>query len=103
MRTQAAGRRRRAEIHACVGIPLLNGQGKSGNGNARPYRIIYEARRAKMTAAFPERSKAHLHNDALRIMTKALISDLWSEWRRPISCLADTDQPIYENLFGADP
>lgn len=67
---------RRAEIHACIGEPLFRQQ----TIITGPYRVAYDERRAKMEAQYPERKKAHLHNDALRIMTKALVSDLWAEW-----------------------
>jgi len=78
--------RRRAEIHSCVSDPLFRWQTKSQG----PYRAVYDARRAKMTEAYPERSKGHLHNDALRIMTKKLVSDLWSEWRGAMIKMPET-------------
>ena len=68
--------RRRAEIHACVGEPLLKLQ-----GNAGPYRLVYDQRREATAITHPDWSKAHSHGDAMRIMTKALIADLWSAWR----------------------
>jgi hypothetical protein len=68
---------RRAEIHACVTESLLKLQ-KPGMA----YRDIYDLRRANRAVNRPEWSKGHSHFDAMRVMTKMLLSDLWSEWRR---------------------
>ena len=72
--------RRRAEIHACVGEPLLRAQGTDG-----PYRAVYDARRAKTAVDNAEWTKGHSHADGMRIMTKELISDLWSAWRGSVT------------------
>lgn len=81
--------KRRAEIYSCIDEPLFRQQ--SGNMDketgevtkeAGPYRKVYDARRARTAETHPDWSKAQSHKDALRIMTKALIADLWSEWRR---------------------
>lgn len=81
--------KRRAEIYSCIDEPLFRQQ--SGNADretgevtkeAGPYRLVYDARRARTAETHPEWSKAQSHRDALRVMTKQLISDLWSEWRR---------------------
>ena len=80
--------RRRAEIHACVGEPLFRAQSASTtNPAAGPYRQAYDARRAHCDVAHPDWPKGHLHGDALRIMTKKLIADLWSSWRGSTDCL----------------
>lgn len=68
--------RRRAEIYSCVGDPLFRAQSVAKG----PYRAIYDKRRAHTAITHADWTKAHSHNDALRIMTKALVSDLWSEW-----------------------
>ena len=81
--------KRRAEIYSCIDEPLFRQQ--SGNADketgevtkeAGPYRKVYDARRARTAETHPDWSKAQSHKDALRIMTKQLIADLWSEWRR---------------------
>lgn len=69
---------RRAEMYAVVAEPLFKHQTMIGG----PYRAIYDQRRAHTAVTHPEWSKGHSHDDALRIMTQRLISDLWSEWRR---------------------
>ncbi|MDR3488734.1 MAG: hypothetical protein P4M05_28005 [Bradyrhizobium sp.] len=76
----AAGcsRRRRAEIFACVGDPVFRHQTMIGG----PYRIVYEKRRARTSETHPDWSKLRSNLDALRIMTKALIEDLWKAWRK---------------------
>ena len=84
---------RRAEIYSCVGDPLFRAQTvaskRDGGGHseidtqkacAAPYRTVYDARRARTAETHPDWTKAHSHNDALRIMTKALVRDLWCAW-----------------------
>jgi hypothetical protein len=83
--------RRRAEIHACVGEPLLKHQIASraktntefGSPKGR-YGEVYVARRERMKLLHPDWPKAHAKADALRIMTKALIADLWLAWPRVV-------------------
>lgn len=75
--------RRRAEIYACVGDPLLKHQTMS-NG---PYREVYDRRRADTELRHPEwadkaKHPGHYHNDAKRFMEKRLVRDLWRAWRR---------------------
>jgi hypothetical protein len=80
---------RRAEIHSVVSDPLFRAQtvaarragGDHCNNDAQfllvaPYRLIYDARRAHTAGTHPDWTKAHSHNDALRIMTKELILHL---------------------------
>lgn len=54
--------------------------GESGKPKG-PYGEVYAKRRARTAETHPDWTKAHSHKDALRIMTKALIADLWSAWR----------------------
>jgi hypothetical protein len=42
-----------------------------------PYRIVYDARRANTAFDHPDWTKGHSHNDALRIMGKEILQDLW--------------------------
>ena len=44
------------------------------------YREFYVAKKADLAVKYPNRSKAHLHNDALRRMGKNLLRDLWVHW-----------------------
>jgi hypothetical protein len=80
---------RRAEIHACVAESMLKHQieaaKKSGTEFGRPkgrYGEVYVARRVKTKAEHSDWPKAHAHADAMRIMSKALVADLWAEWPR---------------------
>lgn len=79
---------RRAEMHALIADPMskhqLESAEKSGTefGASRGlYGKVYVARREQSALAHPDWTKGHARDDALRIMTKKLISDLWSEWR----------------------
>lgn len=69
--------RRRAEIYAVISEPLFRAQSVA----AGPYRAIYDRRREATAAANPDWTKAHSHMDALRVMTKYMLRDLWSAWR----------------------
>lgn len=73
--------RRRAEIYALISEPLFRAQ-TVANG---PYRAIYDRRREATAATHPDWTKAHSHMDALRVMTKYLIRDLWVAWRAEIA------------------
>lgn len=83
---------RLAEIFSCITEPLFRRQSmvsrKPNNQYSGYYRDVYNVRRAKCERQYPEWSKAHLHNDAMRIMTKKLIRDLWRAWRRDVAELA---------------
>lgn len=68
--------RRRAEIYACVGDPLFRQQSVS----AGPYRMAYDMRRARTAETHPDWTKGHSHGDAVRVMTKELLRDLWAAW-----------------------
>lgn len=80
--------RRRAEVFAMMD-PLFRAQAESADKETgailRPaglYRTVYDARKARAGLAHPDWTKMHLHMDALRVMTKHAIRDLWREWRR---------------------
>jgi hypothetical protein len=53
--------------------------GEVGRPNG-PYGEIYAARRAKTAMLHPEWTPKHSHDDALRIMTKELLKNLWKAW-----------------------
>jgi hypothetical protein len=74
---------RLAEVFSCVTSPLLKNQGGTKGREKGPYRKIYDDRRAKTAdeLAHPDWTKKHSNNDAMRIMTKCLIRDLWVKWR----------------------
>jgi hypothetical protein len=95
---------RRAEIYSCVGDPLFRGQtaAKDGTRPAGPYRLVYDQRREHTAITHPlapmvngknppepSWTKKHQHDDAVRVMTKHLLSDLWSEWRRAIGRVSE--------------
>ena len=42
-----------------------------------PYRAIYDARREHTAETHPDWTPGHSHNDALRIVSKAVLRDLW--------------------------
>jgi hypothetical protein len=42
-----------------------------------PYRAVYDGRRARTAETHPEWTPGHSHNDALRIVSKAILKDLW--------------------------
>ena len=79
---------RLGQIYGVVTIPLFMSKSKN------KYGAVYDARRARTALTHPlgtaaeckadpnRWTKAHGDMDARRIMTKSLISDLWSEWRR---------------------
>ncbi len=68
--------RRRAEIYSCVGEPLFRQQSVIGG----PYKQRYLARRERTAETHPDWTKGHSHNDALRIMTKCLVEDMYDQW-----------------------
>lgn len=45
------------------------------------YTAVYKGRRAHTAETHPDWSKLHSHNDGLRIVSKALLKDLWIEAR----------------------
>jgi len=91
--------KRLGQIYGVVTTPLFMNKAKS------KYGTIYDARRAHTLTTHPEwyldkkgkpklnatgaPSSAHAMEDAKRVMTKELLSDLWSEWRRSCKCVDD--------------
>ena len=80
---------RYALIHQCA-VWLKNtqwiGAAKTGTGEGKPnghYGEIYAKRRAHTAVTHPDWTKQHAHMDALRVMMKAFLKDLWIEWRKP--------------------
>lgn len=65
---------RRGTIAGDIGVPLFFAKSKNRYGE------VYAARRAHTAIAHPDWTKAHSDNDARRIMTKALVEDLWRAW-----------------------
>lgn len=55
-------------------------------GDKCRYREVYTARRAHTAETHPDWTKGHSHNDAMRVMTKRVLRDLWIEWRRIDRC-----------------
>jgi len=45
-----------------------------------PYGHAYVARRTHCLQTHPDWNRGHLHGDAMRFMTKAVIKDLWRQW-----------------------
>lgn len=45
------------------------------------YTAVYKGRRARTAETHPDWTKLHSHNDGLRIVSKALLKDLWIEAR----------------------
>jgi hypothetical protein len=66
---------RRGSIAGDIGIPLFFMKSKNAYG------AVYTARREHTALTHPDWSPAHSDNDARRIMTKALIKDIWRMWR----------------------
>jgi hypothetical protein len=79
--------RRRAEIFSVIGDPLFRAQSVAQG----PYRAVYDRRRSLTGETHPDWTKAHSHADALRVMTKIMLRDLWREWNRAMA-----DQPVGE-------
>src|SRR5690606_23278234 len=47
-----------------------------------PYRAVYDERRQVTAVSRPDWSDGHSHNDALRVVAKRLLRDLWVEAKR---------------------
>jgi len=61
------------------------GAARSGNGAGRPsgpYGEVYARRRRHTAVTHPDWTKGHGHNDALRVMMKRFLADLWMQWTR---------------------
>jgi len=80
------------EIAKAIWFKQWIGKAKTGNGEGKPngpYGEVYAARRKHTAQTHPEWSKGHSHSDALRVMMKKFLRDLWAEWRR---CAALAEQ-----------
>jgi hypothetical protein len=93
---------RRAEAHACIAEPMakhqLESAEKSGTAFGRPvgpYGEVYVRRRERTAETHPDWSKAHARDDALRVMTKAVVRDLWKHWTREQSPNTDAARPLH--------
>lgn len=65
---------------------------ESGEGEPNgPYGEIYAKRRAATAIAHPDWTKQHSHVDAIRVMMKAFLKDLWTEWKR-VAALGDANE-----------
>jgi hypothetical protein len=51
------------------------------DGEPNPYLEVYRQRREHTAVTHPEWTKGHSNDDAKRVMIKAIIRDLWREWR----------------------
>jgi hypothetical protein len=78
--------RRYALIHT-ISVWLKNkqwiGAAKTDDGVGKPdgkYGEVYAKRRACTAETYPDWSKQHAHMDALRVMMKSVLKDLWCEW-----------------------
>jgi hypothetical protein len=59
------------------------GAARTEDGVGRPngvYGEVYARRRARTAATHPDWSKRHSHMDALRVMMKEVLKNLWLEW-----------------------
>jgi hypothetical protein len=62
---------------------------ESGEGEpSGPYGEIYAARRKHTATTHPDWTKAHANADALRIMMKRFLRDLWVAWRQATAICA---------------
>jgi hypothetical protein len=58
-------------------------QAKHAEGcRCSPYRIKYDARRARTAVTHPEWTAGHSHTDGLRVAGKEILKDLWREAKR---------------------
>lgn len=105
--------KRLGQIYGVVTIPLFMAKAKN------KYGPIYERRRARTLVTHPEwyadkngkpkinkngePSSAHAMEDGKRIMTKAFLSDLWSEWRRAVIGVSATTSEPLPSAASSDP
>jgi hypothetical protein len=62
-----------------------------------PYGEIYAKRRAHTLVTHPDWTKMHSHKDALRVMMKRFLLDLWFQWQRdnkPATVPAPVSAPL---------
>jgi hypothetical protein len=90
--------RRRAEIYAVISEPLF----RANSVAQGPYRAIYDRRREATAIAHDDWTPMHSHMDALRVMTKYLLRDLWREWRRAYRPMAETPLNILPAADNSD-
>jgi len=57
-----------AEAHLRDAVPACS---------CSPYRVVYDRRRTHTSATHPEWTDGHSHNDALRVVSKEILKDLW--------------------------
>ena len=88
---------RHAQIYSCVTEPMIKHQLVSAKksetdfGAAKgPYGEVYIMRRAKCMIEHSDWNRAHLHKDALFVMTKAVLADLWRVWTGPSAMMQAT-------------
>jgi hypothetical protein len=90
--------KRLGQIYGVVTVPLFMSKAKNKYGE------VYTRRRAHTAVTHPDWTKGHSDNDARRVMTKALLADLWSAWRRAMEILETTacvpSAEIQEATFG---
>lgn len=55
-----------------------------------PYGEVYVRRREHTAVTHPDWSDGHARLDALRVMMKRFLRDLWREWRRADPCLRES-------------
>lgn len=58
-----------------------------------PYGQVYADRRAHTFTTHPDWTKMHRRMDALRVMMKQFLLDLWTEWHRDAPATAPTPEP----------
>lgn len=76
---------RRRSLMYLISASVLKANGESvAKGARNPFMMVYRMRREHTALTHPEWSKAHSHNDGMRIMVKEILKSLWAEWRRSI-------------------
>jgi hypothetical protein len=88
---------RLAQIFACVSAPMSKAQvrakekstGKHGDPLG-PYGEIYVRRQFVTDDTHPDWKPMHKRMDALRVMTKYMLRDLWAAWRKADVILLET-------------
>lgn len=79
----------KAQVESAEKSGTTFGRGKGVYGEA------YVKRREHTAITHPDWTKMHARNDALRIMMKKFLRDLWREWRRAMSGMRENaTQPV---------
>jgi hypothetical protein len=71
------------------------GAKKTGTGTGKPdghYGTVYAMRRAHTAITHPDWTPGHAQSDALRVMFKEFLKDLWKEWRKAAGQEGDETQ-----------